>query len=180
VDVDVGNAGADRRDELGELARRDALARRPDDVGRRQRALDGRRGSQRTGLRTRRTVAQVRAQEDADAAVDPALAEVDVRLLHAALQRGVRELVGDRVAGRLDAGLEGAAAGGRDGRHLLVAREGLAYLLASARERGGARDGHRRGDRDRQGELDSNVHCTHLLCDGETADVPACSPYPAG
>ena len=53
VDVRVGHAGPDRAQELAELAGRDALPRRADDVRRRDRARD-RRGRRRAGLRARR------------------------------------------------------------------------------------------------------------------------------
>ena len=82
VDVGVGHAGADRVDELFELAGRDALTGRPDDVGRRRGCPRHRPTLRRACRRVRRAVAEVGAQEQADATVEGAAAEVDVRLLH--------------------------------------------------------------------------------------------------
>src|SRR4030095_13783752 len=66
VDVGVGLAGADRADELVELAGRDALSDRADDVSRPDRAADRGRG-RRACLRAGGPVAEVRAEEDGDA-----------------------------------------------------------------------------------------------------------------
>src|SRR5436309_2556079 len=74
----VVDAGAERVDELAELAGRDPLAGRADYVGRVQRAGD-RRHARRPG-RTGDRMRSAATEEDGDAAVLHAVAEVDVRL----------------------------------------------------------------------------------------------------
>ena len=98
VDVDVGRPRAHSGKEFIEFPGIESLGSRPRgcrdvraDVCRPNRSGDhGRRG--RTGLRSRRPVTQVRTQEHGDSAVHANVADVDVRLLHGALEIGVGEL----------------------------------------------------------------------------------------
>src|SRR5207245_7601897 len=82
VDVDVRDAGANRRNHFGELSRRDTLPSWTDDVGGGRRA--GHRvvfwRGRRARLGTDRTVTEIRAEKYADATALRARPEMDVRL----------------------------------------------------------------------------------------------------
>lgn len=86
VNVDVGSVGANRLDQLVKFAGRDtALVGKVSDVHRRNRARDLRR-RRRTGLRSRRTVAEVGAKEHADGTSHRLLSKVDMGLLDGAFE----------------------------------------------------------------------------------------------
>src|SRR5687768_6205021 len=98
MDVHVRVAGADGGDDLGKLPGCDALGRRPDDVVGGDDAANrasGRRAGGRGG--TRWCIADVRAQENADAAAERTLAEVDVRLQHRRRDVAVAQRPFDRI-----------------------------------------------------------------------------------
>ena len=123
MDVGVGDAGAHGAQHRGELPGLDALRRgAADDVVGVEGAVDVRRRSGAC-LGAGRAVAEVAAEEDHDAAVDAALGEVDVGLGHRALEVEVIERPIHRCAVVADGGFEPAAAGGRDGRHLVEGTE---------------------------------------------------------
>src|SRR5688572_11464873 len=87
VDVRVRLSRAYSGDQLVQFFRGHPLPRWPDNIGGRDGAGDRRR---RRGARLRvggrRWTGEIRAEPRADAAVDAALADVDVRLLHRAFQ----------------------------------------------------------------------------------------------
>ena len=94
MDVYVGCAVAEGLDEIVVLAGGQALGCWADDVG----GLDCAGDCRRCGgacLGARWAVAQVGAEEDADAAALCSAAEVDVGLQDIALKLGVAELIGD-------------------------------------------------------------------------------------
>src|SRR4029450_10221879 len=91
VDVRVRLARVDRAEELGPLAGAGPLCTSSSGARNRRRHVSGRdRPTDRSRLRARlnsgRPVAEIRAQEHRDAAVDASLSEVDVRLRHRALE----------------------------------------------------------------------------------------------
>src|SRR5262245_22519319 len=85
VHVDVRHAVPHRLDQLAELASADALSCRADHVRGRDRAGDHGRWRW-TGLGARRSVAEVRADEEADATGLRRGTEVDMRLKHGRFQ----------------------------------------------------------------------------------------------
>src|SRR4051794_35585222 len=132
VDVGVGRAGPDRGDQLFDLAGRDALVGRPDDVARRDRA------GYLAGLRAGRLAAAA-AQERRHAALDAELAEVDVGELHGGAESRVAQLVVDLAAVDLD--LQPARRRGRDRRHFLVSVQiGLHSMPSASASAAGRRD----------------------------------------
>src|SRR5262245_63492097 len=106
VHIHVRRAGADRPHELVELTRGEALRRRaPTDIG----SPDGAgNGAARFGarLRSRRAVAEVRAEEHDDRAVVRRVLEVDVRLLGGRLESAERQRVLDLGGVLVDGCLE--------------------------------------------------------------------------
>src|SRR5215510_6373771 len=121
VHVRVGSARTDRRDDLGELTRGDALRRGTDDLSRGDRATDlGRRfRASRYAGRT----ADVRAEEEADTAVEPAIAEVDVCLRYRGAEPFIRQRPLDGAGFFVDHGAEFTRARERQRRILVVADE---------------------------------------------------------
>src|SRR2546422_885671 len=101
VDVHVRNAGAHRSDELAELARRDALARRSDDIS-------GGDGSGDHALLWARRLATAATEERGYAARGEAVAEVNMGEEHRSFEAAVRERVIDRPRDLVDGGLERA------------------------------------------------------------------------
>jgi hypothetical protein len=105
VDVGIRRAGANRVDELLELAGRDALTCRADYVGGVDGAADA-AGWRWTRGSPRRPVAQVRAEERADAAGLGAGAQVDVRLEDVPFEIRVPQPERDLLLRLVDAGPE--------------------------------------------------------------------------
>jgi hypothetical protein len=130
VDVRVRVAGPHRRHDLGEVPRLDPLPRGADDVGRVDLSLD--RPRLRARRRPRRAVAEVRAEEERDPAVDGALPEVHVRLEHVALEAVVAERVRQRRAVARQARVERAGPGRRHVQVLLVAVQAACEVVRAA------------------------------------------------
>src|SRR6185295_3798046 len=107
VDVGVDRSGADRPDGLGEGTGLYSLAVGADDVGGRDRALDG------AARRRTRGLAPAAAEEGDDASAHVLLGEVQMRHRGRILE-GVGQLVGDLLPALVDAGAELPPADGRD------------------------------------------------------------------
>lgn len=113
VNVYVSGAGANRIDKFAEFARGNtALVREVRDVYRRDRAGDLCRW-RRTGLRSRRTVAEVGAKEHADGASHRLLSKVNVSLLDGAFESVVSQFPIDARFIFADGCVEGPVTGGR-------------------------------------------------------------------
>src|SRR5918999_4275339 len=159
VHVHVRETGADGLDELGDLAGRDALGAGAEDVPRRDGSRHGGR-SGGAGLRPRRPVAQVGAQEGGDPAGLRSRTEVNVRLGDASFQARVANRVGDPLLGFVDPRPEpaGAVRGHRE-RSFFVTGEPLEHrdvrtmrLIAGGRHVSGGDDRPRGTHRHREDE----------------------------
>jgi hypothetical protein len=120
MNVRVGRAGADRRDQLFHVARLESIRRAAGgDVGRHDGAAN-RGGLSGTQLRAGGPVSEVRAEEHDNGAGDVLVREVDVRLRHGALHVFVREFPLDLGFFLVDARDERRAPRGRERRRDLV------------------------------------------------------------
>src|SRR5439155_10659717 len=109
VDVHIGVTGANGGNDFCQFPRSDALPRRTNDIRTGDEAADGAAG-RRAGLcgscRRGWGVGQVGAQEDADAATQRALSEVNVRLENRCRKSTISHLPGDGVFVGTDRRLE--------------------------------------------------------------------------
>src|SRR5688572_1518991 len=154
VDVGVGQAVEDHFYELVELVNAIQGGRNPlpggsDDVRRGEHAGNCRRGG-RTSLWLRelgrRHVWRVAAQEYGDETVDATLANVDMGLRRRSLEAFVAQLIGNRLIGAIDRGLETAACDGRNRRYFLCRNHVRGYAdRAMAVVAGGYPQGQQRG-----------------------------------
>lgn len=151
VDVGVGHTGAERPDELVEIARGDALTQRADDVGCRDRPRHD--GLTRRAGRAR-WLATAAAEERRDTSGVEAVTEVDVRGDRQNREPAVGQLVGDRLRVVVDLRGERAGAVRGDPRGLLVPgqRVRLHHVLVAAADRVSAAAEHDQRDEQRCGD----------------------------
>ena len=112
MDVGVGDAGAERRYQLSEFTRCDALCAGAYHAACLYDPGDGTRGD-RAGGGARRRTRQVGTQEGTDTAVHAGLSDVDVRLQGITFQSTVCQLVSDDIVHRIDLGDKTPSTGGR-------------------------------------------------------------------
>jgi hypothetical protein len=117
VHIHIAGAVLTGPQQLFELARRDALLFRPNDVVCYDRASDL-AVTRWARLRSHRCVVKIAAQEHADPAVGGATAEVDVSLRHLALEAKVFQAVANGI--RSDLSKEAPLPGRRDCGHLRI------------------------------------------------------------
>src|SRR5687768_8360705 len=122
MDVGIGETLSHGVAKLAEAARRQVLIDDRQNVTRGDRARDG-GGIGRAILRAGGTIAQVRAQEDHDVAVDARVAEVNVRLSDGTLDLTVAQGISYLGAVLAEHGLEAAAREVGERRHFLEAAE---------------------------------------------------------
>src|SRR5258708_24081465 len=139
VHVGVAEASADHLQDGGEIAGGNSLTSRPEHVLRE----DGPRDRAGSGGRTRRLSA-ASAEEEADAAVHPALTEVDVREQRRAGEVVVSELELDARVVVQHLHVEDGATGRKDGGHLLRADQICAEARSAILSSGGERDEQRK------------------------------------